>query len=261
MANGNLILDTTVDNGAALQVNGKIYSNQQLQVGNFIPGSPVSSSGATIITQGEVRATNGYNLIDPSAGNGIFYGMRRFNGSTALYSGNSPQIVLNNIGSNTGSQVALVGQLNATAGSGAVHVLDFSGSSILMLSGSNNIEYNFINLAPGINQGTYGTGITRGLYINPAIYTAADWRSIETVRGDNRLNTASGKTGIGINGAPTSKLDIAGDSGYSQLRLRTTYTPSSSADTNGNTGDFSWDSNYFYIKTAAGWKRAALTTF
>jgi len=61
MANGNRILDTTVDNGAALQVNGKIYSNQQLQVGNFIPGSPVSSSGATIITQGEIRATNGYN--------------------------------------------------------------------------------------------------------------------------------------------------------------------------------------------------------
>lgn len=61
MANGNRILDTTVDNGAALQVNGKIYSNQQLQVGNFIPGSPVSSPGATIITQGEIRATNGYN--------------------------------------------------------------------------------------------------------------------------------------------------------------------------------------------------------
>ena len=89
MANGNLILDTTVDNGAALQVNGRIYSNQQLQVGNFTPSSPVSSSGATIITQGEIRATNGYNLIDPSAGNGIFYGMRRFNGNTASYSGSN----------------------------------------------------------------------------------------------------------------------------------------------------------------------------
>jgi hypothetical protein len=61
--------------------------------------------------------------------------------------------------------------------------------------------------------------------------------------------------------SPTSSVDVSNANGYSQFRMRTTYTPTSSSDTNGNTGDFSWDGNYFYIKTATGWKRAALTTF
>lgn len=74
----------------------------------------------------------------------------------------------------------------------------------------------------------------------------------------NILNTGA----VGMGGiTPTSRLDINGVAGYNQLRLRTAYTPTSSADSNGNTGDVSWDTNYIYIKTAAGWKRSALTTF
>jgi hypothetical protein len=60
---------------------------------------------------------------------------------------------------------------------------------------------------------------------------------------------------------PTSKVDITGATGYSQFRMRTSYTPTSSADANGNTGDISWDANYIYVKTAAGWKRSALTVW
>ena len=71
---------------------------------------------------------------------------------------------------------------------------------------------------------------------------------------------ADGKSGLGTT-SPTSRADINGANGYSQLRLRATYTPTSSADSLGNTGDIAWDANYFYIKTAAGWKRAALSTF
>jgi hypothetical protein len=63
------------------------------------------------------------------------------------------------------------------------------------------------------------------------------------------------------NSSPTSSLDITGTNGYSQFGLRTTYTPTSSADTNGNVGDFCWDANYIYVKTASGWKRAALTAY
>lgn len=62
-------------------------------------------------------------------------------------------------------------------------------------------------------------------------------------------------------GAGTSRVDITGANGYNQFRLRTSYTPSATADTNGNTGDVSWDTNYIYIKTGSGWKRAALSTF
>ena len=71
-----------------------------------------------------------------------------------------------------------------------------------------------------------------------------------------------GSTGfLANNSAPTSTIDVMGPNGYSQFRMRTSYTPGSSTDTNGNVGDFSWDENYFYIKTAAGWKRAPLTAF
>jgi hypothetical protein len=70
----------------------------------------------------------------------------------------------------------------------------------------------------------------------------------------------AGKVGIGT-ATPTAQLDIEGSTGYNQLRIRTPYTPTGTADTNGNTGDIGWDDNYLYVKTSAGWKRAALSTW
>jgi hypothetical protein len=40
-----------------------------------------------------------------------------------------------------------------------------------------------------------------------------------------------------------------------------TYTPSSSSDKNGNVGDVTWDDSYVYVKTNAGWKRSALSSW
>ena len=59
--------------------------------------------------------------------------------------------------------------------------------------------------------------------------------------------------------AITSTLDITGSTGYNQLRLRNSYTPTSSGDTNGNVGDIAWDNNYVYVKTNTGWGRSALS--
>ena len=70
----------------------------------------------------------------------------------------------------------------------------------------------------------------------------------------------SGNVGIGTT-APTARLHVVGSTGYNQLRLQTPYTPTSSADPNGNVGDIAWDNNYIYVKTSTGWKRAALTSF
>lgn len=71
-----------------------------------------------------------------------------------------------------------------------------------------------------------------------------------------------GETGrLSNNISPTALLDVGASTGYNQLRLRTTYTPSSTADVNGNAGDVSWDDNYIYIKTGSGWKRTALSSF
>jgi hypothetical protein len=129
-------------------------------------------------------------------------------------------------------------------------------------------SFNGINLPITINQTGGANGVTRGLRIAPTLTNAADWRSIEWTNisgfglygsgtADNYLN---GNLGIKTT-SPTDLIDINGANGYSQLRLRTAYTPTGTADANGNTGDVSWDADYIYIKTAAGWKRSALSTF
>jgi hypothetical protein len=69
-----------------------------------------------------------------------------------------------------------------------------------------------------------------------------------------------GNVGMGTT-TPTAKLDVNGPTGYAQVRMRTAFTPTGTADTHGNVGDVAWDSNYLYVKTAAGWKRAALSTW
>lgn len=38
-------------------------------------------------------------------------------------------------------------------------------------------------------------------------------------------------------------------------------TPTATADTTGKLGDIVFDDDYIYIKTSAGWKQSALTTF
>lgn len=78
-------------------------------------------------------------------------------------------------------------------------------------------------------------------------------------------DTVNGKMKFGSPGnvtvAPTSTMHLKG-SGYEQLRLETSYTPTNSADANGLTGDVAWDTGYVYVKTGAGaWKRAALSSF
>lgn len=58
---------------------------------------------------------------------------------------------------------------------------------------------------------------------------------------------------------PTASLHLGNSANPSdQLRLHHSFTPASTADAAGETGHLAWDSNYIYLKTAAGWGRAAL---
>ncbi len=117
-----------------------------------------------------------------------------------------------------------------------------------------------------------GTTIRRaGIQIKPC---AASSNTTLLVMGRNTLpdghfalyndstlsNYFRGRMGCGIQ-APTAQLDVSAAAGYNQLRLRSSYTPSSSADANGAVGDLAWDNGYVYVKTPDGWKRAALQTF
>lgn len=73
-----------------------------------------------------------------------------------------------------------------------------------------------------------------------------------TAVGENTLTTKADQIRLG---RATQEVSIPG-------RLNVApRTPSSSADTQGSLRDIAADDNYIYVKTSAGWKRAALSTF
>lgn len=174
---------------------------------------------------------------------------------------------------NIPSNSLLLGQTNPACWTAMV---DYYGNPTFVTQGGGEVT---------INGGYYGitTGGTVGISTNAAAHSLNIYGGRGTgagVPGDINFSTGNsqlsgntihtmttrwiikGGTGYLSNATvPTSMLDITGSNGFSQLRLRTSYTPTSTSDTNGNVGDFSWDDNYFYIKTNAGWKRAPLTTF
>ncbi|GAH33358.1 unnamed protein product, partial [marine sediment metagenome] len=84
----------------------------------------------------------------------------------------------------------------------------------------------------------------------------ADW----TISVDDMYSAVTGNVGIGTSG-PTAKLDVTGTTGYDQIRMRTSFTPSGTSDASGNQGDVAWDNDYIYVKTGDGWERAALSTW
>jgi hypothetical protein len=61
-----------------------------------------------------------------------------------------------------------------------------------------------------INQTGGSNGITRGLYVQPTLTAAADFRAIETTVGKVCLNTTSGNTMIGTTTDAGFKLDVNG---------------------------------------------------
>jgi len=147
-----------------------------------------------------------------------------------------------------------------------IFVADGSGTAIInggyngiIIGGSNGVATNAIAPYFTINGGR-GTGSgTAGDIIFSTDNSQSSGTTIHTMT--NRWWLKGGTGYLSNTSTPTSAIDVSGANGYSQLRMRTTYTPTSSSDTNGNAGDFSWDANYIYVKTPAGWKRATLATF
>ena len=72
-------------------------------------------------------------------------------------------------------------------------------------SASGTPSFNALKLTPTINQTGGANGITRGLYINPTLTAAADWRAIESTNG--RIVISDTATVTGSNA--TSLLDLS----------------------------------------------------
>jgi hypothetical protein len=91
-----------------------------------------------------------------------------------------------------------------------------------------------LSFTPTINQTGGANGITRGLYINPTLTAAADFRAIETTVGNVLFGTTSGNVGIGL-ANPVGKTDIVtGFADVSSLNQPETFRLRSTT-VNGNT--------------------------
>lgn len=72
-----------------------------------------------------------------------------------------------------------------------------------------------------------------------------------------RVESIDGAKGGYVSGfIETEDLNVTG-----QFRIQNSFTPSGSGDVSGEIGDVAWDDDFIYIKTNAGWKRTALSTF
>jgi hypothetical protein len=97
-----------------------------------------------------------------------------------------------------------------TAGSGdSGHINIFQAFSPTSGTGI----YNAVNIGSNytINQTGGASGVTRGLFINPTLTAAADFRAIENAVGNNLLNSTSGNTYVGLStNTGTARLQVRG---------------------------------------------------
>ena len=170
-ASGRLLLGTTTDGGQRLQVQGEAF---------------IKGSGA---------ATNVF-FVQSSGGNNLFYvqnaGVIGFTALTWVPESTTAAVILTASASRSWN---VSGDKTNTSGTGCAF---FVTSGFAPTSGTG--LYNAQTINPTINQTGGANGITRGLYINPTLTAAADWRSIEW----------SNNSGWGLYGAGTANNYLGG---------------------------------------------------
>ena len=253
---GSCINDFYVNNIYPCATNINI---QPQSTGKVFFGAVSGASGFTVDLVTQTNATRlGLNTNSPQ----YTFDFYSYNRASRLYFDDSSnpnlyQIVLSG-GSNT-----LVGHTAYSSGS---YGLQFG------IRGTTNTTYDAVGaagdafifantLSNGINIVTKDGGSNLD-YVRFYLGTTVSGASYQPHIHINGSGTTKGFIGIGQgNTTPTSLVDISGSTGYSQLRLRNSYTPSGTTDTNGNTGQINWDTSYFYVRTISGWKRASITTW
>jgi hypothetical protein len=172
-ANGNLAINTTTDAGFKLDVNGT-----------------ARVQGALTITTGGASIAGNVNIASSN-----FISASRYQCSTGLFAfGNT---FLYSAGGNTSPSV--------TSGLRSIFLSDAN-----WVQSSGTADFASFRITGTINQTGTATGITRGLYINPTLTAAADFRAIETTAGNVLLNTTSGNTLIGTSINAGYRLDVNG---------------------------------------------------
>jgi hypothetical protein len=171
---GNILINTGFDAGFKLDVNGTARFTGQF------------SSGANINFQ--IRQNSG-NPNFQVRGDGYV----QFNNYTPL-SGGTMNVL-------DGSRISMFG-----GGPLSGNINQFSMSHLFQTNDSSH-TYTGVLISTTINQTGGASGITRGLYVNPTLTAAADFRAIETTAGNVIFN--GGNVGIGTS-SPAYVLDVVG---------------------------------------------------
>jgi len=176
---GNVLINTTTDAGFKLDVNGTA------RVSSIMAGTQTSiSSGVKLESDTNIRAWNQLQL-------------GQFN-STNL---TSSQLQYTASGA---SGYMIANSTSHTATTGDYYALRLQ-NNIAPTSGTG--VFNLLDIVSTINQTGGANGITRGLYVNPTLTSASDFRAIETTNGKVIFN--GGNVGIGTS-SPLYKLSVSG---------------------------------------------------
>jgi hypothetical protein len=151
---GNLLVGTATDGGFKFDVNGTARYVAQTYYGTFSE-SPTIYPSDTSINYAASAASLAFYLRNGGGGSG------RLIFSSAAKSGTTTA---------TQYLAQYTATFNPTSGTGL---------------------YTMLELNPTINQTGGANGITRGLYIQPTLIAAADWRAIEISSGGVYINTTS----------------------------------------------------------------------
>jgi hypothetical protein len=236
---GNVGIGTTTPQ-SKLHVQGDAWVVNKLKIGNFTTGDVTDAS---IYTNGQVRASGGFNLRIPTALDQTFSGMNYYGNGVGIFSNNTPTATFSMVGGgNNGTQLLLDGYYNS--GQGATGLVNTISVSPNVLPNGNSIEYRMINIAPQINSFNNSTGKTSGIYIDPYNPSQLPFTAIETTGGNVIFN--GGKVGIGTT-APHSKFEVNSNNGDDQSHyIPTTWDSYSTRFNGGNVSIFSTGSTNTY---------------
>jgi hypothetical protein len=171
-----------IDNQGRTAINGASYNNGSLAV------APISGQVRIALLGGLEIVTSG----TPSS-SGVGIGVEGSNRTMKIYGVSGASInALDN------SRVEFLGTNSWTRTSGIARNILISDSSFAPTSGTST--YFGLEVQATINQTGGANGITRGLYVNPTLTAAADWRSIEW----------SNNSGWGLYGAGTAPNYLGG---------------------------------------------------
>jgi hypothetical protein len=198
--NGNLLLQaggTFTDSGQRLQVTGdtlmKGSGNTSATTGLTVQNSD-SQNMLRILNNGEIRLSNlGGNAPRIFSTSDASSGTSDLNGLSLSFSSR-------HVTEAAAEGMFLFGGTAYTATSGTSQNVNIART---FSPTSGTAIHNTLQLRAVINQTGGANGITRGLYVNPTLTAAADWRSIEW----------SNNTGWGLYGAGTSNNYLAGSLG------------------------------------------------